>query len=305
MNITEMRAAYREALLSREKKNQYSQAENKRLLIESGWGDCSSTPYYWMKKLFGLNIGDYTGAQIESPLGQVVDLDIRGGVPDESGMEIGDHLYFRGNDASRTQGVGHVEIYIGNGQCFGHGSGMGGTVKDMASYCAKRQATASTSSKLKNKGLICVIRYLHEDTPIQSDQDYVVRLYREILGREPDAAGAAGWVAALQGGARRESVRQGFLGSEEYKRLHGEPETPAEGGYVMQYTMPRLSRANKDTQSATAVKIWQAIIGVDPDGRFGPATEKATIKFEQAHGINDNPQVVGPRAWALGLAEFM
>ena len=80
MNITEMRAAYREALLSREKKNQYSQDDSRRFLVESGWGDCSSTPYYWLKKLFGLNIGDYTGAQIESPLGQVVDMNIRDGI---------------------------------------------------------------------------------------------------------------------------------------------------------------------------------------------------------------------------------
>ena len=119
MTLQEKRSAYRQALLSREKKNQYSQQENKRYLIESGWGDCSSTPYYWLKKLFHLDIGDYTEAQLESPVGKTVKLNIQNGIPDEKQMEIGDHLYFRGNDAGRTQGVGHVEIYIGNGKCFG------------------------------------------------------------------------------------------------------------------------------------------------------------------------------------------
>ena len=48
---------------------------------------------------------------------------------DENKMKKGDLLYFRGSDNSRTEGVGHVEMYIGDGKIFGHGSGVGGTVK--------------------------------------------------------------------------------------------------------------------------------------------------------------------------------
>ena len=74
-------------------------------------------------------------------------------------------LYFRGSDNSRTEGVGHVEMHIGDGRIFGHGSVVGGTVKNMAAYCQERQITASTA-KLKNKGLICVKRFLKEKNDV-------------------------------------------------------------------------------------------------------------------------------------------
>ena len=148
--------------LTRERKNKYSQAEDKRLLIENGYGDCSGTVLYWYKKLFGMNIGINTEAQISSKLGKRVIMSIVNGIPDESKLKPGDALYFRGADNSRTEGVGHVEMYIGNGQCFGHGSGTGGTVKNLASYCKYRQSLTSTQ-KLKNKGLICAIRFIPDD----------------------------------------------------------------------------------------------------------------------------------------------
>ena len=148
--------------LSREKKNQYSQDVNKRTMIESGYGDCSGTVWYWYYKLFGIHIGANTQAQINSTSGKDVNLKIISGIPDESKMEKGDLLYFRGADNKRTKGVGHVEMYIGNGQIFGHGSGIGGTIKDMRSYCQSRFNQKSTSL-LKNKGLICVRRFLFEE----------------------------------------------------------------------------------------------------------------------------------------------
>ena len=152
--------------LTREKKNQYSQDADKRTRIESGYGDCSGTVWYWYKKLFGINIGGNTEAQINSKVGERVNLAIVNGIPDESKMKKGDLLYFRGKDNSRTEGVGHVEMYIGNGKIFGHGSGVGGTVKDMKTYCKQRQNTASTA-KLKNKGLICVKRFLMGDDDVK------------------------------------------------------------------------------------------------------------------------------------------
>ena len=145
--------------LTRKGKNVYSQDVNKRTLIESGFGDCSGTVWYWYYKLFGINIGANTEAQIKSKNGRDVNLKITNGVPDEKKMKKGDLLYFRGSDNSRTKGVGHVEMYIGNGQIFGHGSGVGGTVKDLEDYCRKRYNTKSTE-KLKNKGLICVRRII-------------------------------------------------------------------------------------------------------------------------------------------------
>ena len=159
MNINDKREMLVKKALTREKKNQYSQSIDKRTLIESGFGDCSGTVWYWYYKLFGINIGANTEAQINSKNGEVVNVKITNGIPDESNLKKGDLLYFRGSDNSRTKGVGHVEMYIGNGKIFGHGSGIGGTVKEMNEYCKKRFNTQSTAL-LKNKGLICVKRFL-------------------------------------------------------------------------------------------------------------------------------------------------
>ena len=148
--------------LTRKGKNKYSQDINKRTMIEAGFGDCSGTVWYWYYKLFGIHIGANTEAQIKSNNGKDVNLTITNGIPDEKRMKKGDLLYFRGSDNSRTKGVGHVEMYIGNGQIFGHGSGVGGTVKNMSEYCKKRYAEKSTE-KLKNKGLICVRRIIHDE----------------------------------------------------------------------------------------------------------------------------------------------
>lgn len=166
MNTEEKRNYLVEKALSRAEKNKYSQDINKRTMIEAGYGDCSGTVWYWYYKLFGINIGANTEAQINSAKGKRVVLDIACGIPDESKMKKGDLLYFRGKDNSRTEGVGHVEMYIGDGKIFGHGSGMGGTVKSLKAYCTARQNTASTQ-KLKNKGLICVKRFLTEDDKIK------------------------------------------------------------------------------------------------------------------------------------------
>ena len=160
MTTEEKRNVIVRSALSRERKNKYSQSADKRTRIESGYGDCSGTVWYWYYKLLGMNIGGNTEAQINK--GRKVDVAINNGVPDEKNMRKGDLLFFRGQDNSRTDGVGHVEMYIGDGKIFGHGSGVGGTVKVMRDYCKMRQGQKSTE-KLKNKGLICVKRYIEDD----------------------------------------------------------------------------------------------------------------------------------------------
>lgn len=191
MTAQEKRNQLVNSALTRKQKNQYSQDVNKRTLIEKGYGDCSGTTWYWYKKLFNMNIGANTEAQINSKLGKRVNLTITNGIPDESKMRKGDLMYFRGTNNARTEGVGHVEMYIGNGQCFGHGSGLGGTVKNMRDYCRMRYNQKSTA-KLKNKGLICVIRFIpddvREETPkdLTTVNDIVWELeYRGILTNKP------------------------------------------------------------------------------------------------------------------------
>ncbi len=170
MTAQEKRNQLVNSALTRKRKNQYSQDVNKRTLIEKGYGDCSGTTWYWYKKLFNMNIGTNTEAQINSKLGKRVALTITNGIPDESKMRKGDLMYFRGTNNARTEGVGHVEMYIGNGQCFGHGSGIGGTVKNMRDYCRMRYSQKSTV-KLKNKGLICVIRFIPDDVREETPKD--------------------------------------------------------------------------------------------------------------------------------------
>ena len=80
MKINEKRDLLVNQALTREKKNQYSQDVNKRTLIESGWGDCSGTVWYWYNKLFGINIGANTQAQINSDKGKRVSLNINNGI---------------------------------------------------------------------------------------------------------------------------------------------------------------------------------------------------------------------------------
>ena len=49
-----------------------------------------------------------------------------------------------------------------------------------------------------------------------SNAEYVTRLYRTFMGREPDQAGFDNWMAALASGQSREFVFQGFAGSAEW-----------------------------------------------------------------------------------------
>ena len=53
-----------------------------------------------------------------------------------------------------------------------------------------------------------------------------------------------------------------------------------------------------------AVKIWQIIIGSEPDGIFGTKTEKDTIAFQKKMFPNDKTQwdgIVGNKSWKVGL----
>ena len=119
----------------REGKNQYTQG-SKRTQWDKGFSDCSSLQDGAYKTV-GVSIGSYTGAQIER--GEWV---TEGGAyPDESKLMIGDELFFAAYSYNgRPRNVGHIEIYVGNGQISGHGSGIGPTRKNMIAYCKQRNA---------------------------------------------------------------------------------------------------------------------------------------------------------------------
>ena len=152
--------------LSRKGKNQYNQDSVKRTKVGSGYSDCSSFTRWCYKEELSIDIGINTEAQIKSSKMDTVDVDIKKGIPDTSKLHKGDLFYFRGNDTSRTKGVGHVEMYIGNGKLLGHGSGIGPTEKSMDSYCIQRQSTKGNNT---NKGLICVRRVIADDNADDKD----------------------------------------------------------------------------------------------------------------------------------------
>ena len=55
-----------------------------------------------------------------------------------------------------------------------------------------------------------------------SNTEYVTRLYKVLLGRDPDAQGLANWVDALNRGVSRQDVFYGFAHSAEFTRICSE-----------------------------------------------------------------------------------
>lgn len=49
------------------------------------------------------------------------------------------------------------------------------------------------------------------------------------------------------------------------------------------------------------VKVWQIIVGVEPDGEFGRETLAATLAFQRASGLEDDGEV-GKYTWGRGLS---
>lgn len=169
---TEKRKRVVSLVTSREGKNQYTQG-SRRLQCDNGWSDCSALQY-WAYKLLGINIGTYTGAQIEK--GEWVQLG--GNYPDESKLRLGDLLYFQaGYNNGRSYNVGHVEMYVGNGQISGHGSGIGPTRKNMVAYCQNRNNNGQRFIGIK--------RYIPDDgseIKVEAEVTYEVMFVGECTG---------------------------------------------------------------------------------------------------------------------------
>ena len=60
--------------------------------------------------------------------------------------------------------------------------------------------------------------------------------------------------------------------------------------------VPEIQRGD----SGQAVRVWQAIIGVDADGDFGPLTQAETCKLQSSKGLEPDG-VVGKETWYKGL----
>lgn len=60
--------------------------------------------------------------------------------------------------------------------------------------------------------------------------------------------------------------------------------------------MPTLKKGSE----GKAVKVWQVIVGVSPDGKFGNQTYLATLTFQAKHGLVKDG-IVGKNSWKTGL----
>ena len=84
---------------------------------------------------------------------------------------------------------------------------------------------------------------------------------------------------------RREAERRLFLSGGSV--VSAEEET---------YNMKTIKKGSK----GTAVKIWQIIVGVEPDGDFGSKTDTATRNWQKKNGLSVDG-VVGAKSWKAGL----
>lgn len=117
--------------LSRLKKNQYTQS-SLRVQVFNGYSDCSSLVWKCFERAYGIYVGSWTGEQVSRGR-QIIRRKTavkyaRLTQTDLDKMQIGDCIYYGAGSAV------HVEIYLGNGQQIGHGSGIGPTIKQSLEY---------------------------------------------------------------------------------------------------------------------------------------------------------------------------
>lgn len=83
----------------------------------------------------------------------------------------------------------------------------------------------------------------------------------------------------------------GISGNVDMNNLYMEKEEPkGEKGY------PILAKGSR----GTAVKVWQCIVGVNPDGRFGNGTLTATKAWQKRNGLTVDG-IVGEKSWNKGF----
>lgn len=244
MMVREKRLALVAKMESREGKNTYTQS-TRRSRVDSGYSDCSSLVHWVYKEVLGINIGDDTVGQIRTKKLTTIDAGIRDGIPDEKKLLPGDLLFFRGSDTGRKAAdyVGHVEMYVGNGELSGHGFGIGPVRKNMAEYCRARRER-SAPAPINNRGLICVRRALPADTsdyaassaspegkassvsPEERNSSGVSwkvkleELYVTALGRLPDPEGLAFWEQQLKNGKSWEEISDAVIDSSEGRKRY-------------------------------------------------------------------------------------
>lgn len=119
-----------------------------------------------------------------------------------------------------------------------------------------------------------------------TDAEFVRGLYRDLLGREPDAEGMKAHLAGLARGARRDDILQVFLNSDELKAKRGQagaPGAPTAPGQLPQTPL----RATEDPNTVGYVNSPQNK-KVAPRSVFMDAVHGA-IDRVMAQGIGVDP----------------
>lgn len=173
MTALEMRKQVRDKYGTIIGRNNYSQSLReycyKKYSNGSYYSDCSSSVSYTFKEC-GYSFGILNTAGMYNNIGkkftEVPVKIVKGQITNPEVIRIGDMLLYAGTNNSRPGCVGHVEMYWGEDSkgvrwVVGHGSGKPKktrmTEKNASRYNAK------TSTKVGNKGLIKVIRWINDD----------------------------------------------------------------------------------------------------------------------------------------------
>lgn len=159
MNAEEKRAKAVYYMKMRAKRNTYTNGGNRSLFFgdpegADGYSDCSSAVRACIERASGIDIGRNTDKQIRNYKKGLLVENTTNSYPDESKLKPGDCLYFKGN-RNHVKQVGHVEMYTGPNECWGHGSGKGPTRKDLRRYCEDRAKNG--------RRYFCTIRWILDD----------------------------------------------------------------------------------------------------------------------------------------------
>lgn len=184
-----------------------------------GFSDCSSAVRACIERAAGIDIGSNTDAQIrnlKAGKGKIVDAgSLANPIPDEALLLPGDCIYFKGN-TSHEEDVGHVEMYTGPNECWGHGSGQGPTKKDLRKYCTNRAKKAATR-------YLCAVRWIPDDEtapPSLDDYKTVKGGTWPIYATLPDEPPTVGMVNAGDE-VRNYGDKDGFVGIKTADGLKG------------------------------------------------------------------------------------
>jgi len=318
MNATEKRKAVADAYKECIGRNLYSQDTIRRECAFTPhtdgkyYSDCSSSIRLAYKQAdIGLSyIGGNTAGMYNSALGSIVDITVANGVPtNPAQLRVGDILLLAGTDSSRPLCIGHVEMVYsisgGSVTLCGHGSGLP-NFKDMATYCKSRY-NAKTGTTKGNKGLVCVKRYVHDDTataPTEATEAAETPAEETVQATSVDAEEVSiiqeiqQWVNTYMGGAVTLAL-DGKAGPLTRKALvmclqRYLNRTCSAGLAVDGSFGPKTKtacRAVKRGNKGDLVYICQAMLyskGYDPkgfDGSCGPGCDAAIRQYQKDHGL--------------------